>query len=880
MAKNLTSMNIVLGVVNTGLYKGLQAASARVGKFAGQMKAMGSKITTSFTLPFALIAGGAAKMSMDFEKTMTKISTLVLGSAKDLDKYAEGVKRISSVTAVSAQETAEGLYFLTSAGLRGTNALETLQTVNKGVAIGLGESTDLAKVAAAAQNAYGQETITATQAIDAFGMAVRTGMFESSELAESLGTQVGLAAELGISFEELLANISTYTRTTGDARSATTGFGGVMMAITKPTEMGRKALDKINMSYDSLRAMVADSGLAQTLFHLKDSFAANGVEMTELFGKSQAVKNIMGVLGEQGDNYIEILDEMGDSADFTADAFGELANTPGFKMEKALNDMKLTLQDIGDIILPVMSDIMTGLANAVKSFSNLDEGVKNTALAIGGLIALSGPLMTLFGMIAGAISFLMSPLGLIIAGIVLLGAVIMKNWNIVKKWIVAVVNYFIDLYNESMVFRGAVQGIIFWFKTMWEYAKFAFSTVYDVIVSFAESAGNILSGVGDIIKGVFTGSWDGIKKGWKKVTGSMGDGFDKAMKKIEKNAKTFGDNTAKNYQDAVEKTLRADKVEYITEKDIDNGVNKLKGMAQEGIDAVKNIFSGGGEGDKGIEDIFGDGKIDVPGGTTTTTTSGGGGTSGGTSGGGGPSNVMQDWTANLPSQKSALRTHLEGMSAEWKKYFAKQDQDWTSWGAKTQEITMTVTDFIGGTMAQLDAIAQQRHQNEVGRMNNEYAQEIANLEAKGLSEEEFNKRKESIDARYADRKKELDKKAARREKKMALFNAIINTAAAITKALPNIPLSIIAGILGGAQIAAIAAQPLPLAKGGLAFSPVNAIVGDNINAQNDPEVIAPLSKLQNILGKTNQTVKVVGSISGNEIVLSSDKANIGLNRYI
>ena len=165
MSKNLTSMNVVLGVVNTGLFKGLQAASARIGKFAGQMKAMGSRITSSFTLPFALITGGAAKMAMDFQKEMTKISTLVLGSSKDLDKYAEGVKRISSVTAVSAQETAEGLFFLTSAGLRGTNALETLQTVNKGVAVGLGESTDLAKVAAAAQNAYGAETITATESI-------------------------------------------------------------------------------------------------------------------------------------------------------------------------------------------------------------------------------------------------------------------------------------------------------------------------------------------------------------------------------------------------------------------------------------------------------------------------------------------------------------------------------------------------------------------------------------------------------------------------------------------------------------------------------------------------------------------------------------------
>ena len=38
-----------------------------------------------------------------------------------------------------------------------------------------------------------------------------------------------------------------------------------------------------------------------------------------------------------------------------------------------------------------------------------------------------------------------------------------------------------------------------------------------------------------------------------------------------------------------------------------------------------------------------------------------------------------------------------------------------------------------------------------------------------------------------------------------------------------------------------------LAKGGLAFGPTLAMVGDNNNASIDPEVIAPLSKLENML---------------------------------
>ncbi len=42
-----------------------------------------------------------------------------------------------------------------------------------------------------------------------------------------------------------------------------------------------------------------------------------------------------------------------------------------------------------------------------------------------------------------------------------------------------------------------------------------------------------------------------------------------------------------------------------------------------------------------------------------------------------------------------------------------------------------------------------------------------------------------------------------------------------------------------------------LAKGGLVSAPTLAMVGDNPNASSDPEVVAPLSKLENIMGNSN-----------------------------
>ena len=68
-----------------------------------------------------------------------------------------------------------------------------------------------------------------------------------------------------------------------------------------------------------------------------------------------------------------------------------------------------------------------------------------------------------------------------------------------------------------------------------------------------------------------------------------------------------------------------------------------------------------------------------------------------------------------------------------------------------------------------------------------------------------------------------------------------------------------------------------LAEGGLAFGPTLAMVGDNKNASADPEVIAPLSKLKDMLG--GGSIQVYGRISGDDIVLSNSSAARHRNRF-
>jgi hypothetical protein len=109
-------------------------------------------------------------------------------------------------------------------------------------------------------------------------------------------------------------------------------------------------------------------------------------------------------------------------------------------------------------------------------------------------------------------------------------------------------------------------------------------------------------------------------------------------------------------------------------------------------------------------------------------------------------------------------------------------------------------------------------------------------------------------------KEELEKKAAKQRKAIAIIESLINTALAISKAntlIPpaNIPAMIAAGIIGAAQTALIAAQPL--AEGGV----VGKLGGDIVQFADGGRVtskgnIKPLSNGDNVLAtlKTGEVV--------------------------
>ena len=68
------------------------------------------------------------------------------------------------------------------------------------------------------------------------------------------------------------------------------------------------------------------------------------------------------------------------------------------------------------------------------------------------------------------------------------------------------------------------------------------------------------------------------------------------------------------------------------------------------------------------------------------------------------------------------------------------------------------------------------------------------------------------------------------------------------------------------------------ATGGIVSGPTLGLMGEYAGARTNPEVIAPLDKLKSMIGTNGGSTEVFGTISGADILLSSDRARNNRNR--
>ena len=327
--------------------KGLQGAQRALANFQNFAVDVGRVAATAI----AAVAVAGVREAAQFETSFAKIQGLVGVTADEIGVLEDSAKRLGPQFGISANEAADALFFITSAGLRGAAATEVLEASLKGAAIGLGDTKTIADLATSAVNAYGESNLGGAEAVDVLAEAVRLGKLEPAELAGAMGQVLPLASNLGVSFDQVGAALAGMSKTGTDAATASTQLRQILATLAKPTVGAEKALAEMGMSAAGLREQIKEKGLFSTLETLTDAFDGNIEATTTVFGNIRALSGVLDLMGASAEDNALVFEQMADKTGVLDEALNITAETSEFKFNKAMAGAKAILLEIGVALL-------------------------------------------------------------------------------------------------------------------------------------------------------------------------------------------------------------------------------------------------------------------------------------------------------------------------------------------------------------------------------------------------------------------------------------------------------------------------------------------------------------------------------------------------
>lgn len=186
---------------------------------------------------------------------------------------------------------------------------------------------------------------------------------------------------------------------------------------------------------------------------------------------------------------------------------------------------------------------------------------------------------------------------------------------------------------------------------------------------------------------------------------------------------------------------------------------------------------------------------------------------------------------------------------------------------KRMEIAQELGNFAIAMVQKQFQESEYKLQKEGEQIDINRAKEVEAVERSILSEQDKAARIAIIDAKAQSKKEALERRQrqldidrAKFEKSAGIARIIVDTASAVAEALPNVPLSILVGALGAAQLATAVAAPLPkFEKGGKMKKTGLAEFGHGTELRIDPDGTTSLTPSTPTVGIVKQGTEFISN---------------------
>lgn len=301
------------------------------------------------------------KSAIAFEGAFRQVRVVLGDTAKDMDELKAKTLAVTPSMSSAAQE-AESLAAILAVGFKEPEALKVLDTAAKLSRVTGVDLRTSVEALTETLHAYGLEVGSAARVSNLFLGIARTagGPQGMQEVMNVMGRVNPLAAELGISMEQVGAALATFTSQGLPAGRAAQALAMILSSATGRAQEFRDAnIDIVKVA--------RDEGILGVMRAISQLSGGTVEDMKKLGFETRAIQVIFALAGEKAGVFREKLAEMQKSdLDATNSKMRDLTAST-MDLNKAWEEFKIA---VGEIAVPILAKLAQAAAEAAKGLAH------------------------------------------------------------------------------------------------------------------------------------------------------------------------------------------------------------------------------------------------------------------------------------------------------------------------------------------------------------------------------------------------------------------------------------------------------------------------------------------------------------------------------
>lgn len=445
----------------------MRRVTREISYLGNKLESAGKSLATKVTLPILGVGAAAAKIGMEFEKSMSEVSAVTGATGEEFNELEKLAREMGSKTSKSAKDAADAIKYMGLAGWDTGQIMKGLEPVlrlSEAGNIDLGRASDLVTDS---MSALGLSVDELGAYLDQMAQTSRKSNTNIDMLAEAMIVVGGTFKNLNTPLDEANALLGILANRGKKGSEAGTALNSILVNLTSGAGQAGKAMKELGLSaFDSQGNF---KGISNVLKELREKLSGMTEEQRNTYfamigGKTQ-IDTLNALLDGVGKEYDELRENIQDSNG----ALSDMAKTMQDNNLGALTRLKSALEEaalsIYDTLKPSIEAIIAKIQEWTDWFNNLSPEMKELIVKIGLIAAAIGPLLiviaktiTIFGKLKAAAAILGPIIGGIsapvliaagvIAGLIAVGVLLYKNWDTIKAKALEFKDKLIETFNK------------------------------------------------------------------------------------------------------------------------------------------------------------------------------------------------------------------------------------------------------------------------------------------------------------------------------------------------------------------------------------------------------------------------------------------------